>query len=157
MLNAMRLVPTLLLVALSVLPAVAAPARLPTETNVIENTKGPRPFKVEVATDNASRERGLMHRTHLAPGAGMLFDFQKNVMATFWMKDTPLPLDILFVRADGTISTIAANAVPMSTAEIMSAEPIRAVVEINGGLSVKLGIAPGDRVRASIFAGAKPH
>src|SRR3569832_1246520 len=78
-------------------------------------------------------------------------------MATFWMKDTPLPHDIMFVRADGTISTIAANAVPMSTAEIMSAEPIRADVEINGGLSIKLGIAPGDRVRASIFAGAKPH
>jgi hypothetical protein len=158
MLNAMRLSPALVLLAvLLVSPATAAPPRLATETIVIDTAKGPRSFKVEVAADDVSRERGLMHRTHLAPGAGMLFDFQKNVMTAFWMKDTPLPLDILFVRADGTISTIAANAVPLSTAEIISAEPIRAALEINGGMSRKLGIAPGDHVRASIFAGAKTH
>ena len=71
-------------------------------------------------TDDASRAQGLMHRTHLASDAGMLFDFKTPLMAAFWMKDTPLPLDMLFVRADGTISTVAANAVPNSTAEIIS-------------------------------------
>lgn len=106
---------------------------------------------MEVAADDASRGTGLMHRTHLAPDAGMLFDFHTSVMTAFWMKDTPLPLDMLFVRSDGTISTIAANAVPYSLAEIQSAEPVRAVIEINGGLARRLGIAPGDRVRAAIF------
>ena len=129
----------------------AAAKRLPVETVVIATHGGPHSFKMEVAADDASRETGLMHRTHLAKDAGMLFDFQKPVMTAFWMKDTPLPLDMLFVRADGTISTVAANAVPFSTAEISSAEPIRAVIEINGGLARTLGIVPGDRVRASIF------
>ncbi|MBL6852438.1 MAG: DUF192 domain-containing protein [Alphaproteobacteria bacterium] len=145
-----------LLLALS--PAAAVGAKpLPAENIVIDTAKGPRAFRVEVAADDASRERGLMQRAHLAANGGMLFDFRKQVMTAFWMKDTPLSLDILFVRADGTISTIAANAVPFSTAEIVSAEPIRAVIEINGGLARKLGIVPGDRVRASIFADANTH
>ncbi len=127
----------------------AAPHRLRTETVVIATHGGPRRFTMEIAADDASRETGLMHRTHLAANAGMLFDFGKPVMTAFWMKDTPLPLDILFVRADGTISTVAANAVPFSTAEIVSAEPIRMVLEINGGLARTLGISPGDRVKAS--------
>ncbi|HEX4303135.1 MAG TPA: DUF192 domain-containing protein [Rhizomicrobium sp.] len=131
----------------------AAAHGLPVETVVVATHGGPRSFTMEVAADDASRATGLMHRTHLAKDAGMLFDFGKPVMTAFWMKDTPLPLDMLFVRADGTISTVAANAVPFSTAEISSAEPIRAVIEINGGLARTLGIAPGDRVRAPIF----PH
>lgn len=132
-------------------PAAAAAPPLPVQNVVIETGSGPRIFHMEVAADDASREQGLMFRRHLARDAGMLFDFGHVVMTAFWMKDTLLPLDIIFVRADGTISTIAANAVPYSTAEIVSAEPIRAVIEINGGLAARLGIIPGDRVRASIF------
>ena len=129
----------------------AALRRLPVEKIVIETRTGPRAFTMEIAADDASRAQGLMHRTHLARNAGMLFDFKTPVMTAFWMKDTPLPLDMLFVRADGSISTVAANAVPYSTAEIVSAEPIRAVIEINGEMAQTLGIAPGDRVRGSIF------
>jgi uncharacterized membrane protein (UPF0127 family) len=129
----------------------AAPSHLRVETVVIATHGGLRSFKMEVAADDASRKTGLMHRTHLAQNAGMLFDFQRPLMAAFWMKDTPLPLDMLFVRADGTISTIAANAVPFSTAEIVCAEPIRVVIEINGGLARTLGIAQGDRVLASML------
>ncbi len=132
---------------------VAANAGLPTGTIVIDTKSGSHTFKIEIAADDASRARGLMHRTHLARDGGMLFDFGKPVMTAFWMKDTPLPLDMLFVRSDGTISTIAANAVPFSTAEIVSAEPIRAVIEINGGVSRALGIAPGDRIHARTFEG----
>lgn len=145
----MRLLFTALTIALLVqAPAHAAPpSLLPVKTILIETRSGLRSFKMEVAADNASRERGLMYRKHLARDRGMLFDFKTPVMTAFWMKDTPLALDILFVRADGTISTVAANAVPYSTAEIVSAEPIRAVIEVNGGLSRALGIAPGDRVR----------
>ena len=134
--------------------AHAAAHRLPVESVVIETRTGPRAFKMEVAADDASRAQGLMHRTHLAKNAGMLFDFKQAVMVAFWMKDTPLPLDMLFVRADGTISTVAANAVPYSTAEIASAEPIRAVIEIGGGQAQALGIAPGDRVRARVIGTA---
>ena len=137
--------------------ASALPHRLPVEKVIIETRSGPRQFKMEIAADPATRENGLMHRKHLARDAGMLFDFGKPMMAAFWMKDTPLPLDMLFVRADGTISTVAANAVPFSTAEIVSAEPIRVVIEINGGMAQLLGISPGDRVRANAIFRSAGH
>jgi uncharacterized membrane protein (UPF0127 family) len=143
--------PLLILLGLLLVAPLAEAARLPVEKVVIVTRSGPKTFKLEIAADAASRETGLMHRTRLAANGGMLFDFKTSLMAAFWMKDTPLPLDLIFVRADGTISTIAANAVPYSTAEIQSAEPIRAVIEINGGVAQRLGIAPGDRVKARIF------
>ncbi|MEJ1968859.1 MAG: DUF192 domain-containing protein [Rhizomicrobium sp.] len=146
-----RLLVALLGWLLAAVPAASAQPRLPVQTIAIVTPGGTRIFHVEVAANEASREQGLMHRTRLARDAGMLFDFGTPMMTAFWMKDTPLPLDILFVRADGTISTVAANAVPFSTSEIVSAEPIRAVIEINGGLSKTLGIEPGDPVRAAIF------
>jgi len=152
----MRLMAGLLGLLLLTQVAESAPShRLPVEKIVIETRGGPRTFHMEVASDDASRDYGLMYRKHLAADAGMLFDFRAQVMTAFWMKDTPLPLDIIFIRADGTISTVAANAVPYSTAQIPSAEPIRAVIEINGGLAQRLGIAPGDRVRAPIFGAGR--
>ena len=129
----------------------AAAARLPVETVTIQTQGGARVFHMEIAADDASRANGLMHRTHLARDAGMLFDFRTAVMTAFWMKDTVIPLDMLFVRPDGTIASIAANAVPLSTAEIASPEPVRAVIEIKGGEAKALGIAPGDHVLAPIF------
>lgn len=134
------------------LAATTAAARLPVEKIVIDTRAGPRTLKVEIAADPASREHGLMGRRHLAPDAGMLFDFHKPLMAAFWMKDTPLPLDMLFVRADGSVSSIAANAVPFSEKEIVSVEPILAVIEINAGRAHALGIDPGDVVHARAFA-----
>jgi uncharacterized protein len=81
----------------------------------------------------------------------MLFDFHQPETVAFWMKNTKLPLDMVFIRADGTISTIMANAEPYSTKQIPSAEPVRAVLEINGGQAGALGIRPGDHVLAPIF------
>jgi uncharacterized protein len=130
----------------------AAPAKLPVEIVTIQTQGGARVFHMEIAADDASRATGLMHRTHLAHDAGMLFDFRTTVMTAFWMKDTVIPLDMLFVRPDGTIASIAANAVPLSTAEIAAPEPVRAVIEINGGEAKTLGIAPGDRVLGPMFA-----
>jgi uncharacterized membrane protein (UPF0127 family) len=150
----MRLLCAIFVIALLAPIAAQAGPTLPVEKIVIDSRGGPRTFTVEIAADDASRATGLMHRTRLAPSAGMLFDFKSPIMAAFWMKDTPLPLDMLFVRADGTISTVAASAVPYSTAEIVSAEPIRIVIEINGGLAKKLGILPGAKVQASEFAQA---
>ncbi|MDE2182092.1 MAG: DUF192 domain-containing protein [Alphaproteobacteria bacterium] len=126
-------------------------APLPTTKVVIDTRNGPAVFTVEVAADPASREHGLMERTDLAPDAGMLFDFQQPAFETFWMKDTPLSLDMLFIRQDGTVSTIVANTIPYSEEKIPSSEPVRAVLEINGGRAAALGIEPGDKAHASIF------
>src|SRR5690242_11590960 len=96
---------------------------LPTAQVTIETSAGPRIFSVEVASDPASQQRGLMFRRELAPNAGMLFDFHKSASLSFWMKDTVLSLDMLFIRSDGTISTIAAQTVPLSTRPVHSTEP----------------------------------
>jgi uncharacterized protein len=124
---------------------------LPSTTIFIDTSKGPKAFFVEVASDNASRERGLMYRRALAPDAGMLFDFHREVIVAFWMKNTPLPLDMLFIRSDGIISRVSPNAVPYSTKSIPSPGPVQAVLEINAGRASQLGIRAGDGVRAAIF------
>ncbi len=126
-------------------------AALPVQTIRIDTESGPKEFKVEVAADAISQEHGLMYRHDLAADAGMLFDFHQEARVSFWMKNTPLPLDMVFIRADGTVSSVEPNAVPFSTASIPSGEPVRAVLEINGGRAHDLGIKPGDRVRAQIF------
>jgi len=108
-------------------------------------------FEVELATTDAQRERGLMYRKQLGAYEGMLFDFFEEQPVTFWMKNTEIPLDMVFIASDGTIRTIVANAVPMSTDTIPSKAPVRAVLEINGGTARLLGIQPGDKVRHGIF------
>jgi len=126
----------------------------PTTKVVVDTPKGPVTFMVEVAADDAARKKGLMFRTKLPPNGGMLFDFQEEGLQVFWMKNTPLPLDMIFIRADGTISSVAENAVPYSEDPIASSEPVRAVLEIAGGRSHVLGIEPGERVHAEIFNNA---
>jgi hypothetical protein len=124
---------------------------LPVETIRVDTASGPKAFTVEVASDAASQERGLMFRKELPPDSGMLFDFHEQARVSFWMKNTPLPLDLVFIRADGTISSVEPNAVPYSTESIYAAEPVQAVLEINGGRAHALGIKPGDKVRSIIF------
>lgn len=129
-------------------------ASLAVETIVIDTQTKRRILHVEIASTPADRARGLMGRKRLLPSTGMLFDFHKPLMVAFWMKNTPLSLDMLFVRTDGTISTVATNAVPFSEHEITSVEPIRAVIEIGGGQANALGIAPGNVVHAQTFGTA---
>jgi hypothetical protein len=124
---------------------------LPTTQLTVETTSGPKKFSVEVASDPASQQRGLMFRRSLSPNAGMLFAFRRSASLSFWMKNTFLSLDMLFIRSDGTIASIATNTAPLSTMPIRSAEPVKAVLEINGGRAHELGIRPGDRVRTAIF------
>jgi uncharacterized membrane protein (UPF0127 family) len=128
---------------------------LPVIKVVIDTQKGQVTFNVEVAADGASQEKGLMYRTTLAPDAGMLFDFHRPNLVVFWMKNTPLSLDMVFIRADGTVSTIAADTVPYSEEKIPASEPVRAVLEINGGRAMALGIQPGDKVHAEIFGNVR--
>ncbi len=124
---------------------------LPIETISIDTPNGPAQFKVEMATTWGQQEQGLMFRKHMAPNAGMLFEFHKPMQISFWMKNTYLPLDMAFIRADGTISSIAENAVPMSDKSIPALEPVAAVLEINAGRAAVLGIKAGARVHARIF------
>ncbi|WP_242096130.1 DUF192 domain-containing protein [Sphingomonas sp. CROZ-RG-20F-R02-07] len=117
----------------------------------IRGAGGTHGFAVEPARTVAAQEQGLMYRTDLARDGGMLFwpyppDGAQPREAFFWMKNTPTPLDILFIRADGTIARIADNAVPYSEAKIPSGEPIGAVLELVGGRTAELGIAEGDTV-----------
>lgn len=136
--------------------AAAAERVLPKTTVVIDTDHGPVTFTVEIAADPASQERGLMFRKSMAPNAGMLFDFHAAQQVAFWMKNTILSLDMIFIRANGTISSVAPMAQPFSETSIPSAEPVRAVLEINGGRAAALGIAPDQRVHNPIFGNALP-
>ena len=111
-------------------------------------------FDVELALNDAERARGLMYREKLGPYDGMLFDFHQDAPVSFWMKNTLIPLDMVFIAGDGTIKHVHANAVPLSTDAIPSQFPVRAVLEINGGSARLLGIKPGDKVKHAIFGNA---
>lgn len=106
-------------------------------------------FTVEVARTPEEQATGLMNRTSLAPDRGMIFPFEQPRLASFWMKNTLIPLDIIFIRADGSIANIEANTVPLSLDPVLSAEPVGTVLEIAGGRSAELGIKPGDTVKWS--------
>ena len=103
-------------------------------------------FKVEVARTESEQARGLMFRESLAPDAGMIFPMDPPRPASFWMKNTVIPLDMIFIRADGTIARIAADTVPYSLDPVDSGEPVAAVLELAGGRAAALGISEGDRV-----------
>ncbi|SFP73286.1 DUF192 domain-containing protein [Sphingomonas rubra] len=109
-------------------------------------------FCVEVARTVDEQARGLMYRTDIAADGGMLFapyppDGGAPREASFWMENTPSPLDIVFIRADGTIARVAENTVPFDRAPVPSGEPVAAVLEVRGGRMAELGLAAGDRVR----------
>ena len=136
--------------------AFVAPAYAAGEAALEIVTKtGVRAFTVELATNDAERERGLMYRKELPEGRGMLFDFQHDRPVAFWMRNTYIPLDMIFIRGDGRILSIAENTQPLSDGLIPSGGPVRAVLEVIGGTARKLGIAPGDRVESPGFGNAR--
>ena len=152
-----RLLPifAILILASACLRPAMAQSKLPVETITIDTKGGPHNFTVEIAADDESRERGLMYRTAMAPDAGMLFDFHTPQPVAFWMENTVLPLDMLFVRVDGTIARIKANATPYSRENIPSGEPVQLVIELNAGRAAALGIAEGAKVHAPQLGGTK--
>ena len=119
----------------------------------IVSKTGVHSFSVEVVDNDADRAKGLMHRRSLPEGTGMLFDFHREQDVSFWMQNTYIPLDMIFIRADGRIHRIAENTVPLSLDQVPSRGPVRGVLEVIAGTSRKLGIAPGDRVAHPIFSG----
>ena len=128
--------------------------QFPTSELTIISATGPHRFKVELAETPAQMTQGLMFRTSLAPDAGMLFDYKQPTAATMWMRNTLIPLDMLFVDAQGRIVNIHQRAVPQSLDVIAAAAPVRAVIELNGGTASRLGIKAGDRVIHPIFGNA---
>ncbi|HEX3994169.1 MAG TPA: DUF192 domain-containing protein [Acetobacteraceae bacterium] len=121
----------------------------------IVSASGVHAFTVELATNDAERERGLMYRKSMPQGHGMLFDFQHEQPLSFWMHNTYIPLDMIFIRGDGRIAHIVENATPMSDALIPSTVPVRAVLEVIAGTVRDLGIADGDKVINPIFGNAR--
>jgi uncharacterized membrane protein (UPF0127 family) len=113
---------------------------------VLHTAKGDFPFNIEIAETDQERARGLMFRQSLAPDAGMLFDFFTERPVTFWMQNTLIPLDMVFISADGTVHRIESNAEPFSTTIIPSEGPVIGVLELNGGEAAKIGLKPGDKV-----------
>jgi uncharacterized protein len=132
-------------------PAAAQLQTFATSELTIVSATGPHKFTIELATTPAQQAQGLMFRRSLAPDAGMLFDFGVSQRTAFWMKNTLIPLDMLFVAQDGRITGIHARAVPETTDPIPSPGKVRAVIELNGGTADRLGIKPGDRVIYRIF------
>lgn len=121
---------------------------------VVETASGAaHRFDVEVALSMQQRARGLMFREQMADDAGMLFVYPGEQQIRMWMKNTAIPLDMLFVASDGRIVDIAADTEPFSEAVIASAGPARAVVELNAGTAARLGIQVGDLVRHPLFGG----
>ncbi|HJM48947.1 MAG TPA: DUF192 domain-containing protein [Alphaproteobacteria bacterium] len=137
------------LLLIAVAPAGAAGP--PTSELVIVTSEGRHAFTIELAASPQDRARGLMYRRSLAPDAGMLFDYGAPLRISMWMKNTFIPLDMIFISADGAISHIVQRTVPHSLATIEAPMPARAVLEVNGGTAARLGIAVGDRVRHALF------
>ena len=153
MITRRALLPPLVVIAAGLisLTSKAQLQHFPTSELTIVSATGPHRFTVEVAATPEQMEQGLMFRRQLAENAGMLFDYQQPTMATMWMRNTLIPLDMLFVDAQGRIVNIHERAVPQSDDVIASAAPVRAVIELNGGTAARLGIAPGDKVQHPIF------
>ncbi|MEC8676191.1 MAG: DUF192 domain-containing protein [Pseudomonadota bacterium] len=119
-----------------------------TVTATIDSGAARHHFQIELAITADQRARGLMGRRDLAPDGGMLFIFPAVARQVMWMKNTPLPLDMLFLDADGRIVRIVERTVPFSTAHISSRRPVKAVLELRGGTAGRLGLKVGDRLTA---------
>ncbi|HEX6013485.1 MAG TPA: DUF192 domain-containing protein [Geminicoccaceae bacterium] len=141
---------------LAALVLAAPPGRLLAQSPgelVVETVAGRHRFTVELADTPAERSRGLMFRESMPADHGMLFDFQAEQPVAFWMKNTPLPLDMVFIDGAGTVVQVAADTTPYSEASIPSRQPVRAVLELNAGTAARRGIRPGAKVRHPIFGG----
>lgn len=133
--------------------APTAHARMRLDHLTIEAAGGgaPRTFEIEVAVSDQEKALGLMFRTKLGDGEGMLFSYGAAQVITMWMRNTYIPLDMVFIRADGVIQRIELRAEPLSERVISSGAPVSAVLELAGGASERLGIKAGDKVRHTIF------
>ena len=117
----------------------------------IATASGVHAFQVEIAANEAARENGLMRRRFMPADRGMLFEFDREAPVSFWMKNTYIPLDMIFIARDGSVTRIAADAEPLSEALIPSGRPCAAVLELNGGTAARIDLKVGDKVRHRFF------
>jgi len=147
--------PPNLLIALFLAALSLATARQTSAAEVqpleIATKSGVRTFAVEMARTEEEKTTGLMYRKELADGRGMLFDFSPEQPISMWMKNTFVPLDMIFIRSDGRILRIAENTEPQSTKIIPSGGPAKGVLEVVAGTARKYGIAAGDQVIHPLF------
>jgi uncharacterized protein len=163
----MKMLKYLILLSLALSPVTLVPTQadaqqitgpqtgLRVETLRISTPRGPRTFRVEMADTPRSREIGMMWRTEVPRGTGMLFDFKTPQPVGFWMENTLVGLDLIFIRSDGTIANIAPRATPLSRAVIPSTGAIVGVLEIGPGEAQRLGIVAGQKVSHPIFRSAR--
>ncbi len=132
--------------------AFVAPALAdPLEALTISTRTGDHAYSVEIAATPATRERGLMDRRFMPMDRGMLFEFERDGPVAFWMKDTYIPLDMVFIARSGVVTRIVDRAEPLSETPIPSGGPCAAVLELNGGVAAQIGLKIGDRVRHPFF------
>lgn len=150
-----------LLLGAALAPATAADADaqtsaqpgLPVAPLTIVTGRGRFDFEVEVADDPQEQAVGLMFRETMGPRAGMLFDFGVTRDVSMWMRNTPLSLDMVFIRKDGTVASVAQRTTPFSEAIIASGAPVAYVLELNAGIANLIGLAAGDRVTSPAIGG----
>ena len=131
---------------------LVAPARADgPETLQIVTSSGTHDFHIEIAKDDASRAQGLMNRPFLPADRGMLFEFDREAPVSFWMKNTYIPLDMIFISRAGVVTNIVEKAEPLSERVIPSGPPCMAVLEVNGGAAASIGLKVGDTVRYPFF------
>ncbi|MCG6858554.1 MAG: DUF192 domain-containing protein [Salaquimonas sp.] len=156
------------LIGLSVLFAIAPQAMAQQEAGqnvmvlpddpdklVAHTAQGAFPFVIEIADNPSERARGLMFREKMPANHGMLFDFGVVRDVAMWMKNTPMALDMVFIRSDGTVSRVAERTKPYSEDVIDSGEPVSHVLELRAGIARMIGLKPGDRLEHPLFTGAK--
>jgi uncharacterized protein len=145
--SAVLVTPALLLAACTARPAATPAVASPGPRVVVVTAAGARlPVTVELARSDEERTLGLMYRRQLAPEAGMLFIFEENAPRAFWMQNTLLPLDMLFIDAEGRIAGLIEWAEPLTTTRRDPGVPSRYVLEVNGGWAARHGVRPGDRI-----------
>jgi uncharacterized protein len=143
---------TAMLLTVAMLMALPSFAQSGAEKLTILTKAGAFPFSVEVMRNEAEREKGLMFRRYLPPDRGMLFDFKVEAPVMMWMKNTFLPLDMIFITRNGVVKNVVQNAEPMSETIIPSGGDVFAVLEVNAGTAARIGVRTGDRVEHPIFA-----
>lgn len=122
------------------------------ESLTIESASGKHAFSIEVARTPEQQMKGLMYRRRMATDAGMLFVHKREDVVNMWMKNTYIPLDMIFIARDGRIARVAERTVPLSEAVVSSGDPVVAVLELNGGTASRLGIKSGDRVESETLS-----
>ena len=122
------------------------------EDLILVTSSGEHVFKVEVMRTDEQRARGLMFRRHMPVDRGMLFDFKTEQRVMMWMRNTYIPLDMVFITCAGVVVNVAEDTEPMSERTIPSAAPAYAVLEVNAGVARRIGLKAGDRVKHTLFS-----